>query len=380
MIQLTQIICIFLCFLLLISGCVSNENESNQLNQSSSINFSHPTQTAIPQSLPKIGAPTASRISQNIDWYSPIVQNYAKNHITDSNKGNFSINQVLDIWDSTNQNWHYIGYPDEYIYYSNASDLISGNLAGNCLNFATVISATVEAIGGRSRVVKGLMPNRTWHAYSEVFIGNSPSEVEPIIEYVNERYSLKDAWGHEEVNSNGITEYWLNLDNWDKKPGYPRFDDNGEYWVYYPDGSFKRNSDSGYSENFPQRPISPNSSKHIVIYQISETLPYNTTKLYPLPCLPKEKCILEISSKDSIVNAYIFDDEFIKKIHELVQKNSTSSIVWEAPNAQYFNVKYRVFEFNTPSERNTYLVISNLSNINSKFSVSINIINSSVSQ
>jgi len=313
-----------------------------------------PTETEVPQSILKIGETTANKISQNIDYKNPIVKDYARAQITESNKGNYSIKQVFDIWDSINNSWTYVGYPDEYTYYSNASDLITGGLRGNCVNFAILTSALIESIGGKTRVVKTIGPEGIWHVYPEVFIGTSRREIQPVISYVKKRYSTKKAYYHEEVAFQGVKNYWLNLDNWQKKPGDPLFDDYGVYHVYYPNGNFTSFSDSGYSANFPPFPPPSNVSNPIVISRTTVTISYRTYKSYSFHRLANEPITIEIMTDKASVNVFIIEQDNFNKFKEITKGLQTPFSGWHC-----LNVNHRVFNFIPASDGIYYLILGN---------------------
>jgi hypothetical protein len=351
---LARISSILLIITILISGCVFPINQNNNLNQSVSANPVIPTQTGIPSSNFLTGEQTASKISQDIDYNNSIVRNYATTHITPSNKGNYSIKQVFDIWDSINNNWTYVGHPDDYTYYSKASDLITQGLHGNCLNFAIVTTASIESIGGKSRVVMVLSPNGDWHAYSELYIGSSPSDIQPVIDYVTARYSIKMAHWHQEVDSDGVTNYWLNLDYLPKTPGGSLYDDNGAYFVYYPNGNFAWFTDSGYPENFPSLSSYQNNSAPLKIYEKSLTIPYRNVSAYPLQSSPNETTIIEITTDNASINAFILDQQNLNKFEDIEYLNQTSF-----NGVMFFNVRHRILIFKPASDGDYYLTLIN---------------------
>jgi hypothetical protein len=354
---LARIFFILLISIVLISGCVSPINQTNNLNQTISANTVIPTQTSIPLSIFLTGEQTANKIAQNIDYNNPIVKKYASTYITPSNRGNYNFKQVFDIWDSINNNWTWVAYPDDYSHYLNASDLITGGLRGNCLNLAVLTSASIEAIGGNSRIVKVSSPDSmNWHVYPELFIGNSANDAQIVTDYVTKRYSTKMAYWHEEVDSQGVTSYWLNLDYIPKTPGGYHFDDNGEYYVFYPNGNFNTFPDTGYLENFPHSSFYQTSSN---LNEIPGGIPisYHSYTVLPFHGSPNKTISMEIIVNTGSLNSFIFDQENFSNFKPFLEGNITTSPLWW--RTHYSNIEDRVFNFYPPVEGDYYLVIYN---------------------
>ncbi|MEN6395586.1 MAG: hypothetical protein ABFC78_03790 [Methanoregula sp.] len=353
-----RIFSILLTSILLISGCSAPSNENNNLKQTVSNDCVSLNFPDIKDAHYKIGSnETASNISQSIDYKNSIVKDYAFSHIFESDRENYRIEHVLDIWDNINARWCYMPLLDEYANYTTASEIIKRqNFAGNCLNFATVTSASIEAIGGKSRIIKSMMPyeNQTWHSYAEVFVGNSSSDAQSVVELVKKRYSTENVYLHIENDSQGSMNYWLPLDFIPKRPGGPRFDDNGEYWVYYPDGSFILKTDSGYAENFP-------SAKSATIdFKDSKKISNSMSYYYPIDIHQNETIIIDIEVDESSVNPVILDQENFKIINSNWQNGTNQSY---SQKFWFGNVEHRSFSISAPYEGLYYLIIFNDSKI-----------------
>ncbi|MEN6444365.1 MAG: transglutaminase domain-containing protein [Methanoregula sp.] len=191
---------ILLIFVLFTSGCLSDTDNNHNFNHSISECSTISMKSLDPPSTLLKGESTAKQFSLIIDNNNRIVNDYTQSHISESNRGKYSINQVLDIWDYTVDQWCYEGHPDDYAYYKSASNLIKGKIKdkfqGNCVNFATVFSASIESLGGRSRVVKVVGQNMDWHVYPEIFIGSSENEIQPTLDYIKKRYSTQNIYYH----------------------------------------------------------------------------------------------------------------------------------------------------------------------------------------
>ncbi|MFH0713590.1 MAG: transglutaminase-like domain-containing protein [Candidatus Micrarchaeota archaeon] len=88
-----------------------------------------------------------------------------------SHAGEFSINQLLDIYDWVHSNVFYQNVPitNWAPYYPNET---LRTKSGDCKNQAVLIASMVEAIGGTARV---LFIPECKHAFAEVYLGNSSS-------------------------------------------------------------------------------------------------------------------------------------------------------------------------------------------------------------
>lgn len=344
---------ILLIVVLFTSGCLSDADNNNNFNHSISECSATSTKSLDPPSPLLNGESTATQFSLIIDNNNRIVNDYAQSHISESGRGNYSIKQVLDIWDYTVDQWCYEGHPDDYAYYKSASNLIKGKIKdkfhGNCVNFATVISASTESLGGRSRIIKVGGQNMDWHVYPEIFIGSSENEIQPTLDYIKKRYSTQNVYYHKEIDSNGSTEYWLNLDYIPQKPGGARYDDVGFYYVYYPEGEYHLSRDSGYPENSPKFPIDIDTNA-----TISLKIPYHSGQNLLFHSSGTEINMINVTS-DYEVTAFIFNQKDLDTFAEFLKQNS-SQLTWRAC---YTNIKSRNFNFTPSIEGDYYLAIAN---------------------
>lgn len=101
-----------------------------------------------------------------------------------------SIDQICSIFnyyikgDDSTLGWHYINDPRGInSAYANESLQLgekTGNSgAGDCDDFAIVMSSLVESIGGTSRIVRGTNPDEA-HVFTEVFLGRDNGENSPV--------------------------------------------------------------------------------------------------------------------------------------------------------------------------------------------------------
>src|SRR5208337_610950 len=182
----------------------------------------------------------ANKIVQAIDYLNnPTVHNFALQQVQHSSAGYYNIAQICDVWQSIYNQWSYVSDPPDFDYWTSASDSINNGLKGNCADYATLNAAVIESIGGSSRVVTACAPGGSpCHAYAEVYLGDSQSDLQTASNYICSRYNCKSIHSHTITDAQGNTEYWLNLDWQAQFPGGPFFQDDGTYHIFYPEGGY----------------------------------------------------------------------------------------------------------------------------------------------
>jgi hypothetical protein len=127
--------------------------------------------------------------------------------------------------DNTTKGWRFINDPKGIDWaYANESIQIGKKAgyaaAGDCDDFAIVMSSLVESIGSSSRIIWGINPNES-HAFAEVFLGQDNvqnSSVEAIIKGLMNKFDTNKIYTHIDTNTKGV---WLNLDWSATHPGGP---------------------------------------------------------------------------------------------------------------------------------------------------------------
>jgi hypothetical protein len=179
----------------------------------------------------------ANSISQAIDYLNPTVHNFALQQVQRSSSGAYTIAQICDVWQSINRQWTYVSDPPNFDYWTSASDSINNGLKGNCADYATLNAAVIESIGGAARVVTACAPGGSpCHAYAEVYLDNTQSELQAAANEICSRYHCNTIHSHPYLDSKGNTEHWLNLDWQANYPGGPFFQDDGTIHIFYPNG------------------------------------------------------------------------------------------------------------------------------------------------
>ncbi|HJL18908.1 MAG TPA: FHA domain-containing protein [Sandaracinaceae bacterium LLY-WYZ-13_1] len=208
------------------------------------------------------GGPAASpqersirrRIAPNvvaaIDPSHPTTRNTAV-RLAAEDEGPFRVEQVARIWSHVRQHWRYVNDPRGDEFFSTASVTLSneveGDYAGDCDDFAIVLAAMIEAIGGESRIVM-LDGEQGGHAYAEACIRAEPEDVARrlSVHYQRnwDRYLGNERLTNIHFRSSPECQVWLNLDWNARVPGGPY---GREYWAVaiYPDGRTETLAPSG---------------------------------------------------------------------------------------------------------------------------------------
>jgi len=179
----------------------------------------------------------ARAIRDALDSRNPVTRDYTVSIIPREHGGSFNLAQACDLWENVYRNWTYVDDPRGGEYFSPASSTISLGLKGDCDDFAIVVAAMIESVGGSARIVTA-QNSTSGHAYPELYIGNSSAKFEEAAAYIRQRYHVTDVGCHITIADDG-PRYWLNLDWWSRHPGGRFFADDGERIAYYPDGSWE---------------------------------------------------------------------------------------------------------------------------------------------
>lgn len=181
-----------------------------------------------PQVLEQLGSPgysqLAEEIASKIDYMNPKTRDFAAN-LAKRHPGAYSIEQVCDIYDHLIANWTYVSDPPEELF-QEASYSIQIGLIGDCDDFAILMAACVQAIGGKARVVLA-----NGHAWAEVHV----EDLGEVRNVIGRRYGTVSIHYHQDPEDG----CWLNLDWWAEHPGGP-FHKASEGLVVYPDGRWKK--------------------------------------------------------------------------------------------------------------------------------------------
>lgn len=172
---------------------------------------------------------TLNTLIKKKDTDNPITRNFATK-IASQSPGSYNVGQIALLYDYIYRNWKYVSDPTGKEYFSKASETIENNLAGDCDDFAILLSSCIEAIGGKTRIVFA-QNSLGGHAYTEVEISNNEEEAKKLIKsignYINNMYGevLRSKYNYRRDENGTI---WLNLDWNGPSPGAEYFSSDKE--------------------------------------------------------------------------------------------------------------------------------------------------------
>ncbi len=183
----------------------------------------------------------AEKFSEAIDYKTSEVRNTAISFVSTKNGGNYNIYQVCDIYDSVYKKWIYINDPNsQSSYLAPASETIK-SWRGDCDDYAILMTALVQAIGGTARIVcVNGKNNQSGHVYPELYIGNSEELTKDILKSISYRYNDNTINYKIYKNEENENEYWLNLDWTSSHPGGKYFNGKNSILIIYSNGSYER--------------------------------------------------------------------------------------------------------------------------------------------
>ena len=140
--------------------------------------------------------------------------------------GEKTIDQIVSIYDylkngdESKKGWGYVSDPrgiDDFMFANQT--LRNGERAncvggGDCDDFAILMSALVESIGGTTRIILARNNSTGGHAYTEVYLGrinnsDSGDQVEAIVGWLKEKLDADKIYTHIDTDTKDV---WLNLD------------------------------------------------------------------------------------------------------------------------------------------------------------------------
>lgn len=155
--------------------------------------------------------------------------------------GDHTIDQICSIYsylksgDDSKQGWGYVPDPRglDYFNYANASLTLGDNTnyvgGGDCDDFAILMAALVESVGGTTRIILAHNNSTGGHAYAEVYVGQlkaTNNQVEEVLKWLEQNYDTDKIYTHIDVD---IKEVWLNLDWSADHPGGPLYQGDKHY-------------------------------------------------------------------------------------------------------------------------------------------------------
>jgi hypothetical protein len=170
-----------------------------------------------------IRARVAPAIAAAIDGTDPVTRNLAV-RIASGSDGSFHVEQVARLWTHVRGRWKYVSDPRGSEYFAKASETIANEFAGDCDDFAIVLTAMITAVGGQARVVVMDGPEGG-HAYAEACVQQEPREVARRLathyRRTWDRYLGRQRVTQVSFRSSEDCKVWLNLDWSAGVPGGP---------------------------------------------------------------------------------------------------------------------------------------------------------------
>ena len=168
---------------------------------------------------------TEKDILEKVELDNPLIADTAM-EIASEYPGEYNINQVCEIYDTlSGGGWYYYSDPtsSERFNYANKTLQLgkqAGTIgAGDCDDFAILMSSLIESIGGTTKVNLAFATDGGGHAYTEVYLGKV-GQVDELLDW------LKSEYGMDEIPDTNVAdgEVWLNLDWFADYPGGPYFE------------------------------------------------------------------------------------------------------------------------------------------------------------
>ncbi len=215
--------------------------------------------------------------------------------IAKSSSGDRTIDQICKIYDymkkgdGSTKEWSYLSDPREGDYFQSASETLSYGEegdpkcvgAGDCDDFAILMSALLESIGGTTRIILAHNNSTGGHAYTEIYLGNSSeqgNQVEEIIAWVKQKYITDKIYTHIDTDTKDV---WLNLD-WGAEnrsgiqlyhPGGPFFQGDRHIVIRIRESARKTflRVPEGYKNIEPkQKPAVPENQPPVIVNLVSD--------------------------------------------------------------------------------------------------------------
>ncbi|MDD4651036.1 MAG: hypothetical protein PHQ34_02285 [Methanothrix sp.] len=195
--------------------------------------------------------------------------------------GDYTIEQICSIYstlksgDDILKGWSYVRDPRGKDYYNYANESLNAGAKSNCIgagdcdDFAILMSSLVESIGGSTRIILARNNTTGGHAFAEVYLGNLSyrhNQIDAIVGWLKDKYDTQEIYSHIDTETNDV---WLNLD-WgaDEKgtahPGGPFYQGDVHVVVWIDKNSIK--TSPGLPEKHNRLPrvigMDPNNNIH----------------------------------------------------------------------------------------------------------------------
>ncbi|MEM1413890.1 MAG: FHA domain-containing protein [Myxococcota bacterium] len=196
-----------------------------------------------------IRAHTLPAVLEALDVTSPTTRNTAARLAADD-EGPYRVEQVARLWSHARSEWRYVNDPRGNEYFAKASETIENEYVGDCDDFAILLVAMIQAIGGDARLVMMDGPGGG-HAYAEACVVGDAEEVRDKLR-THYRRNRDRNLGRQSVDAihyrpSAECPVWLNLDWNAGVPGGP-YEDEAWAVAIYADGRTETLAPAGRGE------------------------------------------------------------------------------------------------------------------------------------
>jgi predicted RNA-binding Zn-ribbon protein involved in translation (DUF1610 family) len=167
----------------------------------------------------------------SVDIKNPITTDFAAS-LASQFPGKYNVGQVCQIYDYVVHEWKYVNDTRSMENFRSASRSINLNLTGDCDDFAILIAALIESIGGQTRI-SFAFNDKSGHAFTEVYAARNREEMQQVVDLINNVYRTNNFDINFTEDANGGC--WLNMD-WFGSPRHPggKYFDYKQRTIYYP--------------------------------------------------------------------------------------------------------------------------------------------------
>ncbi len=226
--------------------------------------------------------------------------------------GDYTIEQICAIYGDLKDDWHYVPDPRgmDYFNYANASLKVGERSncigAGDCDDFAILMSALIESIRGTTRIVLARNNTTGGHAFTEVYIGQvgtQDNRVELIVNWLKEKFDTDKIFTHIDTDSKDV---WLNMD-WGKDeegnahPGGPFF--QGDMHIV-----IRINNNT--TKTLPSIPEKPNKKPRLISLNTDRNCPIESGNAVNWTAEAKD------AEKDPIMYRFFLNDDPVTRWSE----------------------------------------------------------------
>ncbi len=124
----------------------------------------------------------AKSVGKAMDYYQPVIREYAARSISDENTGVFNIGQACDLWDTARSEWTLESGGNGLLDISSASTLLNLGKRGDTADFSIFVASLMKAVGGQARVKTDQSLSAGSVTVPELYLGNSADLSKTIID------------------------------------------------------------------------------------------------------------------------------------------------------------------------------------------------------